>query len=676
MISRLTRWISWALVGGAAIFATLYAARPITTWDFWWHVKSGEEILRQGSIPERDSFSHTAGDRLWINHEWLFDVILYPVWEKAGGHPIRIATGLILGATILLAAWIAWRWTRSHALSALLTLAFLGLYFGNIMVRPQILSYPFFLWIFDRFFFRRKPPGWKLLAGAAAVMIFWANIHAVALMPVIFYVAWLVPEAFSGPLSRRLPILAPPPEERLPWKGHLWSFALLLACTFASPNGWRLHEYALAGQSFASQFVTEWAPFHFRYAANRNLPVEIYLVVIASLAIAAAWMAAHGLLRRRLDGAETAMIVTCFYFVLTGRRWLWMALIPMAICLREGGALRVAVARIGSPAGAGRRRRGEEAGEAKAPAWKQAAALILTVTLGATLVSPFRKFLPVKRAFESLREGRYFSAYVDLDNVPNDSVQVIRGAGLTGNLFNFYGWGGFLLYTLYPECRVFVDGRAILFPPQVIQDLGRIGQRMREGPELLDRYGVEMTIWPQPWSPPARSPGLWVPFFTGEKEAVWGRAGSANAARAASWYRDLGIPFDPVEGFVAGAALEANPAWARERRVLDRELSASLDPLYEDLRSGRAARAGTEGTIRLRLAEEYLRAGRFPSAGRELRRAYALDPGSAFTVLNLANVEMRLGRADRARRILRTYLDANPGDRQARELLRQAEGRP
>lgn len=692
MIDRFTRWLSWALVGAATLFAALYAARPITTWDFWWHLRTGQEIIETGSIPEVDSFSHTAGDRLLISHYWLFDVIIYPIWQSFGGHPIRIACGLILAGTILLVARIAYRWTRSAPLTALLALAFLGLYFGNIHVRPQILSYPFFLWIFDRFFFRKDPPGWPLLAGTAALMIFWANIHAVALLPVLFYVAWLVAEFLSGPLSARLPLLAAPPDDRLPWRGHLVPFLLMLACTFASPNTWRLHQYALAGSS-AAAFVSEWSPFHFDYSRNRNLPVEIYLTVIASLAIYLLWLLAHAIRRRRLDGAEVVMAASCFYFVLTGRRWLWMALLPMAITLKEGGALREVLARWWEPAAleereAGKRRkrrpaRGEERaapaagaslGGERAP-WRQGLALVLTVAVSAVLISPFRKFLPVRQAWETIETGGYLTMQINPVVIPDDSVTVIREAGLNGNLFNFYGWGGYLLYTLYPECRVFADGRAILFPPEVIRDMGMIGHHLAGAPELLDRYRVEMTVMPEPWKPPERRRGTWIPFFRGAREGLYGRAGSENASRAAAYYAGLGIPFEPSEGFVAAAAMDANPQWARRRQVLAPDLVETLAPLYEELRSGRRS-PRDRVALRQRLAEGYLRAGLLDSAALELRLAYDLDPVDPYTVLNFANVQMQRGRIEIARRALTEYLSVNPDDGQARALLSRVEQAP
>ena len=123
------------------------------------------------------------------------------------------------------------------------------------------------------------------------------------------------------------------------------------------------------------------------------------------------------------------------------------------------------------------------------------------------------------------------------------------------------------------------------------------------------------------------------------------------------------------------AAAEANPRWAERRNVLEPGLLEAQEPLYEALRSG-VMDPREEVALRGRLAEAYLGAGRAESAARELRLAHALDPRDPFTVLNLANVEMRFGRRDRARRILEEYLAAEPGDRQARALLDRLDRSP
>ena len=305
--------------------------------------------------------------------------------------------------------------------------------------------------------------------------------------------------------------------------------------------------------------------------------------------------------------------------------------------------------------------------------WRPTAAAAATLSIGAVLAQPLTEFRPVRQAWEMLREGTYWRLHLNPDLVPSDAVAVMLEAGLSGNLFNFYGWGGFLLYTLHPQCRVFVDGRAVLFGPQVIEDFGKINNRRPTAPELLDRYRVDMTVMPEEWFPPEARPGTWVPLFRNTSSAVYGRAGSENVSRAAAYYEGLGIPFDPDGGFVEGTALEKNPAWARSRHLLPQDLLDVVDPLYEVLRSGRWKISGSQVPFRTRIAEAFMKAGDTASAVVELREAHRLDPNDHFVLINLANLEISRGRLNAARKVLTDHLSRHPDDAQARALLLQVE---
>jgi hypothetical protein len=52
-----------------AIF-TMAVRLPADT-DTWWHLRSGQYILENGSVPTTDPFSHTKAGQPWIDHGWL-----------------------------------------------------------------------------------------------------------------------------------------------------------------------------------------------------------------------------------------------------------------------------------------------------------------------------------------------------------------------------------------------------------------------------------------------------------------------------------------------------------------------------------------------------------------------------------------------------------------------------
>jgi hypothetical protein len=51
--------------------------------DLWGHVRFGLDILRDASIPPSDPYSFTS-DRVWVNHEWLAEVITADAFRLAG----------------------------------------------------------------------------------------------------------------------------------------------------------------------------------------------------------------------------------------------------------------------------------------------------------------------------------------------------------------------------------------------------------------------------------------------------------------------------------------------------------------------------------------------------------------------------------------------------------------
>ena len=64
--------------------------RTVADPDLWGHVRFGQDILRTGSIIQADTYSYRTAGQLWINHEWLAEVIFAGLYDRFG------PTGLIV----------------------------------------------------------------------------------------------------------------------------------------------------------------------------------------------------------------------------------------------------------------------------------------------------------------------------------------------------------------------------------------------------------------------------------------------------------------------------------------------------------------------------------------------------------------------------------------------------
>ncbi|MEW5721049.1 MAG: hypothetical protein AB1817_20655, partial [Chloroflexota bacterium] len=84
---------------------------------------------------------------------------------------------------------------------------------------------------------------------------------------------------------------------------------------------------------------------------------------------------------------------------------------------------------------------------------------------------------------------------VERAKYPTAAVDFLQAQKLSGALYNAYGWGGYLIWRLYPETRVFIDGRADVYGDAFIENVYL--KAYRGGADWrapLDQYGVRVVL--------------------------------------------------------------------------------------------------------------------------------------------------------------------------------------
>ena len=97
-------------------------------------------------------------------------------------------------------------------------------------------------------------------------------------------------------------------------------------------------------------------------------------------------------------------------------------------------------------------------------------------------------------------EGAFFQMRVAAWTIPTSAADYLLAHRWTGPLFNTYEQGGFLIWKLWPQQRVFIDGRALSESGnrdyrQILFNPGRPSDQ-NTGPraELLNRYGIQVVV--------------------------------------------------------------------------------------------------------------------------------------------------------------------------------------
>ncbi|MGH9789547.1 MAG: hypothetical protein ACRD4U_12685, partial [Candidatus Acidiferrales bacterium] len=433
------------LVFTVFVFSRLNLPDP----DTWWHIAVGEDILASGVWPTTDSYSFTAQGQEWRAYEWLGEVLLAVV---ARGGP-QALTALLIGlcATLfsLLYYWVTLRGCNPKAgfLACFLLVPLAGSVFT---LRPQLLGYIFLLLTFvclEHFRQGRRKALWAL----PALFAIWGNTHGnFAFGLFVLGVCWLggLVEFSRGSLKA----------ERWTPAQRRDLFVVILLCVLATmlgPYGARTTflplEIAFA-QPLNVASIQEWQPLPFDLLFGR-----LFLVILLGFCVL------QLLSPRAYRVEEVGLLLFAIYSACTHRRFLVFFVLVFA------PLLAVQLER-----------------------WTKTSAAhdrpLLNAALMAAAIGAMVVFFPSGTQLEEVTARRF----------PVHAVQYLRTHDAPRTLLNWYGWGGYMIWSLRSERKVFIDGRADLYEyPGILRDYLAVEGLKPNPRSLLSQYRVEACLFPR-----------------------------------------------------------------------------------------------------------------------------------------------------------------------------------
>ncbi len=483
------QWKNWASSPRALLTITVVAAvmaylGPLINYDLWWHLKAAQGIVRDLALPHADSFSFTAAGRPWTYHSWLSGLALLGVWNLGG------VAGLIVFRAAMMAAalTIAWFAARDRGVgpglaSVLVLAACLQLHL-RALARPYLFSFVFFM-VFVLILQRaRGPRAQAEESGAPGVRDFlWGHAGHLVLLPVLnlvwvnmhagFISGWLVLGAFGvGELvrigaeagGRRYFELVLRDAEGARFRAMLAAGVLCVLASLVTPYGAGilLYPFRLASEVKLVAEIQEWQPTPLmgRFAVFWGVLVVGMLAMARSCVLLA--------LRRRLRPEIGGMVADVLLFVGFGflavhavRHMAWCLLLAPAIV---GYHLNIARLAVGDKVDA-------------RPLYAYAALVL------AFVVGPWRIIEDGPPRWE-----------VSDWHIPAKACDWMGERGVLYRPCNSYEWGGYLIWRFWPELRVFIDGRCLVYQDDIIGQTLQV-ERGREGwRDVLDRWDIEMLV--------------------------------------------------------------------------------------------------------------------------------------------------------------------------------------
>jgi MFS family permease len=462
--SGLSTWQLMVTILFVAIFAM--AVRPPTDTDTWWHLKSGELMWETGKLLWADSFSHTVLGQPWINHGWLVQILLWPVWQGFGLSGLSLLLATVVTATFAL-VYVQCEGRPYVAALAIL----LGAVASSVIwaVRPQMVS--LLLTAAVTFLLHRyKTSGnGRWLWPIPFLVVVWVNSHGG------FVIAFLLLGAYLAGawLNRAIPRSATAYPVRL----KPLSLILLasLPAVLLNPNTVKMIPYALQTVSIGplQEFILEWGAPDFH---NLQFHPFIWLLLLTTVAM--------GLSRRRADWTDLLLVSLFGYMsLLAARNVALFAVIAPPVLTRHAVVAMDDLATYPRLSWLAALTHTLRPVRPRKPVALLNATLLVLILAGATT----KVVIDLVRLQEPEVWGK---------GLPLGAAEFLRGHDLPGEMFNTYNWGGYLIWSLYPDKPVFVDGRTDLyaFNSEVLQDYAQVHWVRPGWPETLERYGVGHVI--------------------------------------------------------------------------------------------------------------------------------------------------------------------------------------
>ena len=418
--------------------------------DIWLHLKTGEIIFSERAIPHHDIYSFTAFGNTWICHSWLSQLTLFLIHRhfSTGG---LIAFILALTIATVCFCFAVCRLRRvSETVSSFLLLLMAFSNWTMFIARPHLFSYLFlsiYLYILEGYRLRKK----NLIFFIPVLQIFWCNLHAGSLLGILILIIYALALQF---------------ERKTFDKQIIFITFLSVIASLINPNGFHLYTYVmgLSRSNVFSSLIYEWrSPFS-------ALWVDYIFVYFFS-----EWffITIFALLMKLKRKAWLDSILICLFLYLSSRAVRHIALAMIFLLPTIGGEITNFIRYC--------RER-----------WD--IALLGTVTkLVFSLCLLYMTFHIAIYGLSSKKGSKACKIGMKMGwDMPEKAVDYLLENNLPGEIFNSYDYGAYLIYRLYPERKVYIDGRIAMYGEKLAKELFGLSDVKMD--EILEKYGINTAL--------------------------------------------------------------------------------------------------------------------------------------------------------------------------------------
>jgi hypothetical protein len=426
--------------------------------DFPRHLAMGRYVLQNGLPPNADIFSYTNSGKPFAPHEWLAGVLFYGVYSLFGLNGIVILAALLIAATFTII--YAHGVSRTGIRLPVFFLTVFGAAISSLhwIVRPHLFTMLFlatWLVLTERL---RRGENVKLWL-FPALMLLWVNLHGE------FIAGFLVLGAYLAGWGCEFLFQRTETTIRQGIRLGLATGGSFLA-TLINPVGLRIWTTIIGyvNNSYLISHTNETNPPDFLQPK--------FLVLLVFLALSIFLLAVK---KGQIPTGQAFLLAGFSAMSLMAARnvHLYGVAAPFVLATTLTGSLDVPLVK-----------RFEALFEnvenqLKGVAWPVAIILLFSVSLAFGPLGQVNRFDP---AF-----------------YPVGAVNWLKANPQPGNMFNHFDWGGYLIFNLWPEKRVFIDSQTDVYGENFTRKYEQIITMKEDWQNILFEYDAQWAIIPPSW---------------------------------------------------------------------------------------------------------------------------------------------------------------------------------
>jgi hypothetical protein len=457
-----------------AIFLAVMAMGPRLMnmdGDLGRHLTIGKYILENGSIPIRDIFSHTMQGITLTPHEWLAQVTFALSFNVAGLNGVVIQSALLIALTFTIVYRQCFEQGRILLLSLGMTVLAAAAASIHWLTRPHLFTMLFaVLWIRELENWRKTGRWrWWLLP---LLMLLWVNFHGAFIVGILLWAIYLIDHLFSRWNQKKSDELElTNVNNKIETSTFLLIGLAVLLATFLNPVGWHIWETTLGflQNRYLVSHTVEYQSPNFQEISTWPFLGMICLSILLL-----------GLRRGKLHLIAVLLLISWTAFGLISARNIAIYAVIAAPVLAGIGAIIIRENRNSKNLLVFDQKLMNVDRNLFGYLWP----LLSVIVIGVLTANGMK--------FNSSGLGNNFSSNV----FPVEAVDWILEQPEQGRVFNYFPWGGYLLYRAWPRQRVFIDGQTDFYGEDLTRKYERVITLGDGWEDILAEYHVDWVIMP------------------------------------------------------------------------------------------------------------------------------------------------------------------------------------